>query len=231
MEHRTGSRRLLDAVAVGVGLLLLTSCASGRLPDTQGVDRSAYLARFSGEWTLDDEVSEDPTRVVEPPGRGADQAADTAGSDVGRPGVGRTGRGRMPGRRRGRRGARGSSGPSPAAVRAAIEAFHSVPSRFSLQVSDSAVVTTWIGEREARMEVAGDDASVTVNGQEGHASVEWDGGRLRIEHWLQGGGPLVIVDVIRALPDRDRLLVTRRIEGLSGRAPEVRLAYDLIEGS
>lgn len=224
IEHRRAFRRLAGPLAIALVAVVLTSCGSGRQPDTGGVDPGTYMARFSGQWAIDENVSEDPAPAV---AALAEQLEGLEDSDQPRVGGRRGGAGR-----RGRRGRPRRSGPDPEALRATLDVFRAVPERFTLNVSDSTVVTTWVGEAEGRMEIAGNGISTTVSEQPTAASVEWDGGRLRIERRVEGARGATVVDLFEAFADRDRLLITRRLRGLGGptsEPPTVRLAYDLVE--
>lgn len=93
-----------------------------------------------------------------------------------------------------------------------------------MTVTDSLVVTMWAGEREARMPIAGDAIPINVRGRRIEAKAKWDGGRLRLERRIDGGG--MIVDLVEPLAEGRRLLVTRTVKGLPGTIPEIRLVFD-----
>lgn len=227
MSLRDGLRRsarrpgLAAATALLAGALGL-ACGSGRAPDTGGVEPATYRQWFSGRWALDEDVSEDPSAVVNP-----EAVPDRPDA---RPGAGGAGDPTIPGGRRGRRrGGAMPRGPDPEALRATLRAFGRVPAEFSLAVDESAVVTTWLvpqPDEGVRLEIAGDGVTTTVNGQPMDTRVEWEGGRLRIERRVARGA--TVVDLIQPLPDRDRLLVTRRLTGGAGAPPEVRLAFQRV---
>lgn len=210
-------RRFAGTLAAALAVVGLASCASGQRPDTGGVEPARYLARFSGEWALDRNVSADPARALEAHSRqgGHDRAW---GGGAGGHGPGRHGGGGFPG-----------GGPSdPAALEATFDVFRAVPDRFTLTVTDSLVVTTWAGEREARIPVAGD--AIPISGRRRpwiEAKARWDGRKLRIERRIDGGG--TIVDLVEAIPEGNRLLMTRTVKGVPGAIPEIRLAFDRAE--
>lgn len=206
-------RRLADTLAAALALVALASgCASGQRPETGGMEPGRYLARFSGQWALDRNASEDPARALE--------AHSQAGTHAGRRGGGG---GHGPGRHG---GALGGGRPDPAALEATFDVFRSVPDDFILTVTDSLVVTTWAGQKEARMPVGGDAIPVSVRGPKIEARAEWDGGRLRLERRIEGGG--TVVDIVEPLAEGSRLLVIRTVKGASGTIPEVRLVFDRV---
>lgn len=227
MQGERGWRRFAGAILGVLASTALAGCgSSGRMPATGGVAPAEYMARFSGQWTFDDDVSEDPSQVI-PPGTAQEAAGGGGGGGVAPPAGGGVG---APGGRRGRRGGRRAPrrAPDTAALRLTFDTFRSIPDVFSLSVSDSTVVTTWAGDREVRLEVAGDGVSRTVGEERVDLSARWEGGLLRIERRVPGGG--TVVDLVEALPERPRLLVTRRIEGFPGMQAEVRLAFGRAQG-
>lgn len=190
---------------------LASSCASGQRPDTGGVEPGRYLARFSGQWALDRKASDDPARALEAHAREAPHGGGRRG------GVG--------GHRPGRHGGGGGGRPDPAALEATFELFRAVPDRFTLTVTDSLVVTTWAGENEARMPLAGDAIPISVRGRRIEAKAKWDGAKLRLERRIDGGGG-TIVDFVEALAEGSRLLVIRAVKSVPASIPEIRLVFD-----
>lgn len=218
MKQGSDLRRGVITLPAALVLVGLASCASGRQPDTGGVDPGTYLGRFSGEWTLDRDASDDPARELETHRR---EGAHDGGSGGGAGGHG-------PGRHGG--GILGGGGPDPSVMEATIDVFQAVPDRFALTVTDSLVITTWGGEGEARIPIAGDAVPLDARARlraglpEIEAKARWDGGRLRLERRIDGGG--TIVDLLEPTAEGDRLLVTRTVDGVRGAIPEITLAFD-----
>jgi hypothetical protein len=218
MTDGSDLRRFAGTLTAALALVALaSSCASGQRPETGGVEPGTYLARFSGQWTLDRNASDVPARALEAHGqeggRGGGHGAGHGGGRSGGHGAG------------GHRGG-GGGGPDPAALEATFEVFRAVPDHFTLTVTDSLVVTTWAGEREVRMPVAGDAFPISVQGRRIEAKANWDGGRLRLERRIEGGG--TIVDLVETLAEGDRLLVIRTVKGVPRTIPEIRLAFDRV---
>lgn len=218
MERGRCGHRIWGALVACLSFAGLVACgSSGAVPQAPGIDPGAYMERFSGQWAFDADVSENPAEII-PPGTARGVRGD-------RPRGGGVG---VPGRRGRRRRGPPRMGPDSAAMRTTFDTFRSVPDRFSLSVSESTVSTTWAGGRQLRIPVAGDEVEMEVNDHDVGVSAGWDGARLRIERDVPGGG--TVVDLIEALPERPRLLVTRRIEGYGGMMAEVRLAFDRLGG-
>lgn len=214
-SHLSG--RLTATLSGALVVAALASCGSGgRVPDTGGIEPDRYLARFSGQWTLDRDASDDPDGAVETHGRGGAHGRGSGGRGGGH-GPGRHGGGGFP----------GGGGPDPVAMEATFEVFRVVPDRFTLAVTDSLVATTLAGEDEARMPVAGDAIPIYIRGERIEAKARWDGRRLRLERRIDGGG--TIVDLVESLAEGNRLLVTRTVSGVPGATPEIRLAFDRAE--
>lgn len=237
MTHASNLRRFAGTVTTAaLGVVLLASGELfGQYPDTGGVELGQYLAQFSGQWVLDRDASDDPARALEAHGReGAHDGGRGGGGGGHGPGghggggAGHGSGGHGGGGLLGRLWALiGGGGPDPAALEATLDVFRTVPDRFTLTVTDSLVVTTWAGEREARMPVAGNAIPMSVQGRRIEVKAKWDGGKLEIERRIDGGGR--IVDLVEAVAEGNHLLVIRTVKGVPGAIPEIRLVFDRAE--
>lgn len=224
-----GSRTHPPVLSLFAGVLLATigaGCAGGSAPETGGIDPEVFRSRFSGQWVLDETVSEDPSEAVDPEAIRRGPGAGGGAPGIGIPTGGGDARGGG-GNVQGGAGAPRPSAPDTEALQVTLDLFRTVPQRFSLRVEESTITTTWLGpdgRREGRMEIAGDGSSTDLGDRRIETRAAWEGRRLRIERRVSDGA--VVVDRIEALGDGDRLLVTRTLEGLPMEIRPVRLAFE-----
>jgi hypothetical protein len=230
MTYASDLRRFAGTLtATALGIVALVSCAAAQRPATGGIELGTYLARFSGQWTLDRDASDDPARAIEATvgegtpdgerGGGGHAPGHGGGQGGGAGGHGRDGHGTG--------GVLGAGRPNPDALEATFEVFRAVPDRFTLTVTDALSMTTWAGVREARIPIAGAAIPVTVQGRQIEVRAKWDGGKLQIERRIDGGGK--VIDLVEGVPRGDRLIVRRTIRGVPGATPEIRLVFDRAE--
>lgn len=214
-------RRMAGLLGAVTSVVVLAGCGGGAasLPETGGVDPATYMSHFSGRWILSPETSDDLSSIPQPP-------PEDAGPDV--PPEGSVMR---PGGRRGRPGARGARPGSIMgaeaeleAARVTLRALRIFPETFYMEVGDSAVVTTWVGQDELRIPENGDPVEARVGDQQVEASAGWEGGVLQVKLAVRRGR--TIVDRIEPVPEANRLLVVRTLDGFSGQVPDLRLAFN-----
>lgn len=134
--------------------------------------------------------------------------------------------GAMPGGRRQR--LRGGMDPQRVeAQRAMMRIALARPTRVTLELDDSTFVVTQSPGGRAAMPMDGEEVELGRTEWPTKVRVKWDDRMPRLERAFEGGGK--VVDHFE-LVSRDRLLLTRRIEGGPGGDIEVRYAFDRTSG-
>jgi len=202
----------------------LSACASGGGPGLVGNEAEAFYQRWNGSWTLDEEVSDDPSEVLAElrggPTRSGEGAGGGSAGRGGRSGGGRSGGGRggQGGRGGGAAGGVGERTPPPIAQIRAI--LGTRPATITLELGDSLFTMIEARRRAQTLPMNGDsvepdgpnrpEAKVTWSGTKPTVEREWEGWRVR--------------DELELLTD-DRLLMTRKINA-GNRRVEIRLVFD-----
>ena len=209
-----------SAILLVVSAAAMSGCASAGGPGVAGDEARALYSRWSGDWSLDLEGSDDPSEVL-----ARLQAASARSGASGRADATGRGRGgtRTGGRRGGEGGGRGASAggarnsTSLEQIRATVG---TAPTALSLNLTDSLFIVTevpgttqWLPMDGTTVETAGPDGietKVSWSDMQPTAERRWDGWR---------------VDDSFVLLTDERLLLTRLIS-MGSQSVSIRLAFD-----
>ena len=217
-------------LVAGFGLLastLVLGCGGGG-PGVEGPEAVALYESFNGTWVLDEELSDDPTRLGAGQ-RGVARGGGGRGGDVG----GRGGRG---GRRGGRGGGRGGGdfggrggggfggpgGMNPEAIQETMRLARTRPRQIHMELTDSLLVVSYTPGGRVAVPMMGDEVELTEAAWPTKAKVDWDDLMPRLEREVDDGGTVTDhYELVRP----DRLVLTRTVDVGTGGNRELRFIY------
>jgi hypothetical protein len=219
------TKRVFIALLIALGIVAGAMSVAARGPDARQ-DRPETQAattppNLTGLWILNEDASDRPPDR----GRGADSGERPPRGGGGGGGYGGFGGGRRRGGfGGGDRGGGGRSREDMERARAAMAIATRAAKRLTIVRDESTVVLTDEDGRSVRLTADGKKNKSTIDGQDVETTSKWNGAALHVERKFKSD--VKVVDEFSLAPDPQILVVATKIEGMGGRAFELRRVYD-----